>query len=390
MTCQEHEHRFTNQRKCPLNTEIVSPSHNKGVRPSEPPHAVGSPSALAFLEQWLGLSSVQRRALDALIRELDIVSGDVETNVGQLSQRFQGIVATTRQQAGTVEDLVTAIQAVELDGRVVPLSQVAANLGDTLSELIGKITNMSSRGHAMVSALDGVMGELGSVEASIGQIDRINHQTNLLALNAKIEAARAGEAGRGFSVVAEEVRELAKAVNSLSLIIRGQIASISDGLVKSHAMLQEIAAIDMSEENLHANGHVKMVMRCLVEQNAKFAAVLQQTAATTDKITKEVSAAIVGMQFQDLTAQRLDNVKGVLAGLADGLGSLQEKSESCASHVDTDAAQQSIERLFARCTLSEMRSRLSERVLPGVNSPSLTPEAGSDDQAADTSGVELF
>ena len=349
---------------------------------------------LDLLQQWLGLSVIQRRALEALTSELDLVSTDVESNVGRLSEQFQDITATSREQAGAVQALATSIQQVSVDGQVVPLEQVAASLGDTLSELIDKIGGLSSRGGAMVSALDGVLSELNSVEASLGQIDRINHQTNLLALNAKIEAARAGEAGRGFSVVAEEVRELAKAVNSLSSVIRGQINAISGGLAKSHGMLREIAAVDMSEENLHANSRVRMVMRCLVEQNASVADALRQTATTTDKITRDVSAAIVAMQFQDLTSQRLGNMKNLLGGLADALGDLHAVSqphlgeENDGGQTAVDAQRERASHVIAGCTLSDMRKRLADRILDGKGSaaaPSRAPEDKADD-----AGFEFF
>jgi methyl-accepting chemotaxis protein len=358
---------------------------------SPEPGANRQANALAvveLLQQWLGLSVIQRRALEGLVGELDLVSGDVESNVGRLSDRFQHIVTTTREQTEAVNDLVTNIQNVKLDGRTVPLEEIAASLGDTLSELIGKISGLSTRGNSMLSALGGVLKELSSVEASLGQIDRINHQTNLLALNAKIEAARAGEAGRGFSVVAEEVRDLAKAVNSLSSVIRGQINAISGGLEKSHAILQEIATVDMSQENLHANSDVRMVMRCLVEQNVGFTNVLRQTAATTEKITHDVSSAIVAMQFQDLTSQRLGNMKALLTGLADALGDLHGASRTSVEHADTAAHQERLHDLLANCTLSDMRKRLSVQILdpePGsVDEPDGTP----DDKAA--SEVEFF
>jgi methyl-accepting chemotaxis protein len=343
-----------------------------------------------LLAQWLGLSLIQRRALEALAEDLGLASSDVESSVGHLTERFHGIVATTRRQAGTVQELVTAIQQVELDGRVIPLSEVAAHLGDTLSELIGKITGLSSRGGAMISALEGVSSELKSVEASLGQIDRINHQTNLLALNAKIEAARAGEAGRGFSVVAEEVRDLAKAVNNLSSVIRGQINAITRGLIDSHAILREIAAVDMSEANVHANDHVRMVMRCLVEQNASFADVLQQTAEATEKVTHEVSSAIVAMQFQDLMSQRLGNVRSLLTGLADALGNLHDVSRPSAERVDVQAQHEQAERLVSHCTLSEMRNRLSSRILDGSRPSTADPNAAHGQAVHEEAGVELF
>jgi methyl-accepting chemotaxis protein len=345
------------------------------------------------LQRWLGLSVVQRRALDALIGEINIVSDHVETNVQGLSKRFQVIAGTTREQAATVQDLVASIQEVKLDNETVPLSQVASSLGDTLTGLVDKITTLSSRGALMSTALDGVLTELKSVEASVAQIDRINQQTNLLALNAKIEAARAGEAGRGFSVVADEVRELAKTVNDLSAVIRRQISSIAGGLRKSDGLLQDIATVSMSEENVTANTRIKMLMRCLVEQNARYASVLQHTAETTNRITSEVSAAVVGMQFQDLAKQRLENAGVALAAVVDAVRVLHDQSvrNGATEVVEHDLDYEWVDRMIAQCTLSEVRKRLADQVLRGEAAAKAAQHAdASPASAAADDGIELF
>jgi methyl-accepting chemotaxis protein len=351
--------------------------------------------AADFLKRWLGLSAMQRRALDALIGEIGIASGDVEANVQGLSKRLQNIAGTAREQASAVQELVTSIQTVKLDSEVIPLSEVAVSLGDTLSGLVGKIAMLSSRGASMSTSLDGVLVELKSVEISVAQIDQINKQTNLLALNAKIEAARAGEAGRGFSVVADEVRELAKSVNELSALIRGQIGSIARGLHTSHDLLQDIAAVDRSDESVEANARINAIMRCMVDQNARYAVVLEQTAQTTEQINRDVSAAVVGMQFQDLAKQRLENVTGALASVAAAAGDLHAQSMQAISGAATENHRDHewVERMLSQCTLSEVRNRLAihmsgssaaPKAPPPVSLQGNPPPGGTDD------GIELF
>ena len=141
-------------------------------------------SSVDFLQRWLALSNAERRALLALADEIVLTSGDMDEKVNARSKRFRNIEATTRQQATTVQDLVVSMQSVAIDGKQIPLVDVAAGRDGMLSGVIGKVSQLSARESSLVPSLDGVLDELSSVEASVVQIDRIKHQTNLLALNA--------------------------------------------------------------------------------------------------------------------------------------------------------------------------------------------------------------
>jgi methyl-accepting chemotaxis protein len=346
---------------------------------------------MEFLRRWHGLSGVQRRALDALIREIEIASGDVEANVHGLSERLKSIAGTAREQAATVQDLVASIQAVRLDHEAIPLPEVAASLGDALSGLVNKITVLSSRGASMSTALDGVLGELKSVEASVAQIDKINKQTNLLGSMPRSRRRAPAKRGADFSVVADEVRELAKTVNELSALIRGQISSMSSGLHASHGLLREIAAVERSDESVDTNARIKTIMRCLVEQNARYAGVLQQTAETTERINRDVSAAVVGMQFQDLAKQRLENVNAAIAAVGRVISELRDKSTPAAGsdRIDDRSDQEWIERMLAQCTLSEVRNRLAAQI-QGKAAPASTSAPAKPAASVADDGVEFF
>ncbi len=347
--------------------------------------------AVESLGRWLGLSALQQRALETLVGEIDDVSGYVEANIQSISEKFQGIAESTREQAETVRDLVSVNRMLEVDGEAMTLPQLASRVGDMLSGVIQKMIHLSSRSVSMVYSLDDVLAELKLVDGSLAQIDTINHQTNLLALNAKIEAARAGEAGRGFSVVADEVRELARNVNSISATIRKQTKAISEGLHKSYEMLHEIATMDMSEENLHANARVKAMTQCLVDENQRFADALQRSVEMTDRITNDISGAVVGMQFQDRTKQRLDNVSAALEVLARALAEMHDEAANAGGVQAVDQA--SLQRMIGSCARGEMSRRFVDSLLTGraslqdVLGGGVPPHPGS---TASNDGVELF
>jgi methyl-accepting chemotaxis protein len=355
--------------------------------------AVGHVEAIDLLHGWLGLSSVQRRALEALVNEIGIVSIDVETNIGALSEQFQSIAKSSQEQSVTVGDMVSAVQGVELDNAVIPLQEVAESLSSTISGLIEKILLLSSRGMSMVYSLEDLIEQLSLVEGSVSQIEKINQQTNLLALNAKIEAARAGESGRGFAVVADEVRELAKTVNSLSATIRTQISSISSRMCDSYDLIKEIVTIDTSEENLRANSRIESIMQHLVEQNMRLAAVLKKTAATSEEITEAVSSAVVRMQFQDRTKQRLENVNAALDVLVGALADLCVRTAKGVGieRIDDDIDHDWLNQMIGKTTLGEMRKRFVAHILMSKDSAQTNGDAGTlEVEAEPEQDVELF
>lgn len=194
-----------------------------------------------FLRRWLGFSIAQSRTLQALIGEIRNSSSDIQPSAVEISSRLQAIGATTQQQAKTVHQLVTSAQSAAVNGGIIPLPCLAQDLDAVLSAPAGKIPDLSSQSVSMSQALDGVLADLGSLEGSVAAIDRINKRTSLLALNAKIEAARAGDGGRGFSAVADEVQELATAVNQLAVQIKQQIATIGADLRKTNCLVEQNA-----------------------------------------------------------------------------------------------------------------------------------------------------
>jgi len=276
-----------------------------------------------FLSGILGLTEVQSRVLGVVVREISEVSADVEGGFGSLSGQFRNLAAVAREQTQAISSLAEKSQTLTVDERAVEVAEIGDTLNNALSLFIEKIVFMSSRSVNMIYALNDVMADIEQVEVNIKAIDQINATTNMLAINAKIEAAHAGDAGRGFAVVADEVRELAKNVSLLSSDLKGRILKISDGLRGGYSLLKEIAEVDTSNENLVAHQGISDMMGALVEQAVSMKAILEASASATEKIGRDIDAAVVTMQFQDRATQRLamsaKAMETVLAGLEKSL-----------------------------------------------------------------------
>jgi methyl-accepting chemotaxis protein len=261
--------------------------------------AMGQYGIREGLSQLLGLTEAQSRILNVVMTEVGEVNADIIQNFQQLTEGFQHLGIISRQQTEVVTELARQSQNLIIDGQ-------ADSMGQVLINFIEKILFMSSRSVNMVYTLDDVMHHLEMVEQSVKNIDKINGQTNILAINAKIEAAHAGDAGRSFAVVAEEVRELARNVSTLSDDLKNRIHNISEGLRKGYDLLKEVAEVDTSGENLAVHASMTNMMSALVEQNASMSKVLEKSAESSVEISRNIGEAVMRMQFQDRATQRLE------------------------------------------------------------------------------------
>ncbi|MEH6476808.1 MAG: methyl-accepting chemotaxis protein, partial [Sneathiella sp.] len=145
-----------------------------------------------FLNRWLSLSETQRKAMTIIMSEIDLVSELVETNISDISTKFQELAKNSQTQTEQVSILADSAQNIEYQGKSIDLSEVINTIDEHLTSMIGKIIETSKHGVEVVYALDDVKNDVVKVEALIDEIESINKQTNMLALNARIEAARAG------------------------------------------------------------------------------------------------------------------------------------------------------------------------------------------------------
>lgn len=224
----------------------------------------------------------------ALLKDTDAMRG----STGLVAQRAHNMLASLSQQARVID---TALEGAD------DVKQLLAGMLTASEQQLNLIQSRSQRVTASVQEATNTMGGLEDSSARIGDIveviDGIAAQTNLLALNAAIEAARAGEAGRGFAVVADEVRKLAERTRLSTVEIREMIEDVqaqARGAVES--MSRGVSELEeglrLAEASARDSGNVHQG----VEQLLGAIAGIAQSRSSHDAHVREVGDAIERIQ----------------------------------------------------------------------------------------------
>lgn len=185
--------------------------------------------------------------------------------MSEASRSTQTMQANISTVANAIEELATCIQ--DISGNTEKASTVAGQAATELEQSNSNIVELSS-----------AASEISRV---IETIEDIAEQTNLLALNATIEAARAGEAGKGFSIVANEVKELARQAATATEDIRQRITAIQDATDKTTRSIQ-----DIGRHVADVNEFSTMIAAAIQEQNCTTQSIAEYINETSSAVTQ--------------------------------------------------------------------------------------------------------
>ncbi|WP_442964758.1 methyl-accepting chemotaxis protein [Pseudomonas sp. GOM7] len=158
---------------------------------------------------------------------------------------------------------------------------------------VGNIQRLADEIEQAVQVINQLASDSASISQVLDVIKSIAEQTNLLALNAAIEAARAGEQGRGFAVVADEVRNLAKRTQQSTAEIEGMIGKLQSGV--GAAVKAMSTSHDKAESTVNESGKVQQALEnilgavgMIVDQNQQIAAAAEQQTAVAHDIDENI------------------------------------------------------------------------------------------------------
>ncbi|MBI5007942.1 MAG: methyl-accepting chemotaxis protein [Nitrosomonadales bacterium] len=262
---------------------------------------------------------------ESVVRESEGILSDAASLSKSAEDQSNSVTAI----AAAVEEMTVSINVMSENadeaGKLSSISEKQANEGLSLvSATTGTIKNVAGRMTEASATMEELAKKVNSVSSIVQTIRDIADQTNLLALNAAIEAARAGEQGRGFAVVADEVRKLAelttKSTQEISKIVEG-IGQTTDAAVGAMQRVKELA-MDGASQTDEVHKAVQLMDQSSLEVGKAVSyivnALREQTAASND-IAQRIESIAQGIEHTHAASAESSRRSGVLVELSHSL-----------------------------------------------------------------------
>jgi methyl-accepting chemotaxis protein len=238
-------------------------------------------------------------------REIDGTRGEIERTrtlvrgaVRDLQGSFDAMNKKAREQGQAVSRIIDG------DSSQIDVRRFADLASRQMEAMVDALDQVSGQSSATVHHIDEMTQHLEGIFGLLEDVKSIADQTNLLALNAAIEAARAGEAGRGFAVVADEVRSLSERSTTFNEQIRKLANNSKDAVAKVRDTVTQMASRDVNRSR-DAKNEVSRLLGQLQAMNDSMASGMREVSGCNEAIDRSVAEAVRSLQFEDISTQAL-------------------------------------------------------------------------------------
>ncbi len=269
--------------------------------------------------------------IEEVVEQLNVSISDISEQVENTSGALDHAASRLAETATAMEEMnSTVLEVAKNAGGASDISNAAKRKAEVGSEIVSRavvgIQEVQRQSQALRDGMAQLDDHAKAISQIMGVISDIADQTNLLALNAAIEAARAGEAGRGFAVVADEVRKLAEKTMSSTTDVGNAIAAIQQSAGQSIQQVEKaVGNISEATEYSNKSGEALKEIVGMVDQTADevraIAAASEQQSATSEEINRSVAdvnhIAASTSQSMQVAMKELESLRALARNLMD-------------------------------------------------------------------------
>jgi len=242
-------------------------------------------------------------SIESASQNLKLSNQESKDKVGSAQQETTMVATAIHQLSQSTEEIArNALSAADRAEEVKNEANTTREVVDSTCETISGLSEKIKHGADVIHSLQGDVKNIVSV---LDVIRGIAEQTNLLALNAAIEAARAGEQGRGFAVVADEVRALASRTQDSTTEIQGMIERLQSGSDQAVAVMDtgtkvSTEAVDKAQQALSSLEKISSGINTISEFSTQIAAAIEESSMVTREVNENVN------RINDVTVDLVD------------------------------------------------------------------------------------